>query len=54
MTKEVRMILATVLVLLGLGLMVGGIVTERNGAVVVGLCVAVAATYQWAVMKKRS
>jgi DNA-binding CsgD family transcriptional regulator len=52
MTKEMRTILVAVLVLLGLGLMIGGIITGKNGAVVVGLCVAAAAAQQIIVMRK--
>ena len=54
MTKEIRTILVVVLVLLGLGLMVGGIILDKNGAVVVGLCVAAAAAQQWMAIRKRT
>lgn len=43
-----------VLVLLGLSLMVGGIIGDKNGAVVVGICVAAAAALQWIVISKQA
>lgn len=54
MTKEIRIILVVVLVLLGLGLMVGGIIRDNNGAVVVGMCVATAAALQWIAISKQA
>lgn len=54
MTKEIRIILVVVLVLLGLGLMVGGIIGDKNGAVVVGICVAAAAALQWIAISKQA
>jgi len=54
MTKEIRTILAAVVALLGLGLIVGGIIADKNGAVVVGLCVAAAASQQWIAMRKQT
>jgi hypothetical protein len=47
MVKEIRIILVAVLVLLGLALILGGIMVDKNGAVVVGICVAAAAAQQW-------
>ena len=46
--------LAAVAGLLGIGLMVGGIFTDKNGAVVVGLIVAAAATQQWIALRKQT
>jgi hypothetical protein len=43
MTMGVRTILPVVVLVLGLLLMVAGIVTDKNGAAVVGLCSAAAA-----------
>jgi type IV secretory pathway VirB2 component (pilin) len=54
MTKEIRTVLVVVLVLLGLGLMVGGVIVDKNGAVVVGICVAAVAAQQWIVIRKRT
>ena len=54
MTKAMRTVLTTIVVLLGVGLMVGGIFTRKNGAVVVGLIVAAVATQQWiAIIRQR-
>jgi hypothetical protein len=53
-TKGIHTVFAIVLALLGLGLMVGGIITDRNGAIVIGLCVAAAGTQQWIAVKKQS
>lgn len=53
MTQEIPAILAAIVVLLGLGLMVGGIITGKNGAVVVGLCVAAVAAQRWIAMRKQ-
>lgn len=47
MTKTTRTVLTIIVVLLGVGLMVGGIITRKNGAVVIGLIVAAVATQQW-------
>jgi len=54
MTKEIRTILAVVVMLLGLGLIVGGIIADKNGAVVVGLCTAATAAGQWIVLGKQT
>jgi preprotein translocase subunit SecF len=53
MTRSIRTVLTTIVVLLGVGLMVGGIITRKNGAVVVGLIVAAVATQQWIAMKRQ-
>ena len=54
MTKAIRTVITTIMVLLGVGLMVGGILTRKNGAVVVGLIVAAVATQQWiAIIRQR-
>lgn len=52
MTKEMRVVLVVVLVLLGLGLMVGGIVASKPGAVVVGICVSGVAAQQVIALRK--
>ena len=46
MSRKVWTVLAVAVLVLGLLLMVGGIVVGKNGAVVVGLCVAVAGCTQ--------
>jgi hypothetical protein len=43
MTGRVQTMLAALVVVLGIGLMIGGIVTHRYGGVVVGLIAAAAA-----------
>lgn len=43
MTAKVQTMLTVLVVLLGLGLMIGGIVTHKYGGVVVGLIAAAAA-----------
>ncbi len=54
MTGGIRTILPTVLIVFGIGLMVAGIATGKTGAMIVGLCVAAAATQQYIVMRKQS
>ncbi|HNS50705.1 MAG TPA: hypothetical protein PKO09_05935 [Anaerolineae bacterium] len=54
MRSGIRTILPALLVVGGVGLMVAGIITGKLGAVVVGLCVAVAATYHWMDATKRA
>ena len=54
MIKGIRTILVAVLVLLGSGLIVGGIITDKSGAIVVGLCVASVATQQLIVMRNQT
>ncbi len=44
--KQTRTILTGIVILVGLILMVGGIITHKHGAVVVGLIVAAVATQQ--------
>ena len=46
MTTKMMTILAGVVLLMGFVLMVGGILTGKHGATVVGLCVAVASLLQ--------
>jgi hypothetical protein len=53
MTKAIRTVLTTTVVLLGVGLIVGGIITRKNGAVVVGLIVAAVATQQWIAIRRQ-
>ncbi|MDH4140538.1 MAG: hypothetical protein OEV43_08210 [Coriobacteriia bacterium] len=43
-------ILAFVVVLLGVGLLVGGIVTDKDGAVVIGIIVGGVAAQRWIAM----
>ncbi len=54
MTQGIRKILIVVVVLLGLGLMVGGIITSKNGAVVVGMIVAAVAAQQWIALRRQT
>ena len=54
MTNRIRTILSAVTVLLGIILMVGGIITDKNGAVVVGLIVSAVAVQQWITSRKQS
>jgi len=54
MTRQTRLILASVALLLGLALMVGGIMTGKKGAVVVGLIVAAAAAREWISRRKQA
>lgn len=53
MSKETHTILAAALTLLGLVLEVGGIIADKNGAVVIGLCVAGGAAQQWIAARKQ-
>jgi hypothetical protein len=46
MAKDTRKILTIMVALVGLILIVGGIITGKNGAVVVGLILAAVATQQ--------
>ncbi len=52
MTKAVRTTLAGVVVLIGVGLMVGGIIAHKSGALVVGLIAAAVAIQQWRAARK--
>jgi len=52
MSTSTRRILTVTVVIIGLVLMAGGIMTDKNGAVVVGLCVAAVATQRWMALKK--
>lgn len=47
MTKEIRTILIVITALMGIILITAGIIIDKNGAVVVGLCVSAAAIWQW-------
>ncbi len=53
MSKTLRAALAGMVALLGVGLMVGGVVTHKGGAVVVGLIVAAVATQQWIALRRQ-
>ena len=53
MTNRIRTILSAVTVLIGIVLMVGGIITDKNGAVVVGLIVSAVAAQQWITSRKQ-
>jgi len=53
MTKAIRTVLTSIVVLLGVGLMVGGIIIRKNGAVVVGFIVAAVATQQWIAIRRQ-
>ena len=54
MSREMRLALSAVVVLVGLGLMVGGIVTDKNGAVVIGIIVAGVAAQQFISARKQN
>lgn len=54
MTNKIRTILSAVTALLGIVLIVGGIITDKNGAVVVGICVAAIATQQLIIGRKQA
>jgi len=54
MTNRIRTILSAVTVLLGIVLMVGGIITDKNGAVVVGLIVSAVSVQQWIASRKHT
>jgi DNA-binding CsgD family transcriptional regulator len=43
MTGNIRILLSVITALMGIVLIIGGIITDRNGAVVVGMCVSAAA-----------
>jgi hypothetical protein len=45
--KLARQIVHILLVLIGLGLMIGGIMTGKHGATVIGLIVAAVSVQQW-------
>ncbi len=53
MTNRICTILNAVTVLIGIILMVGGIITDKNGAVVVGLIVSAVAAQQWTTSRKQ-
>lgn len=52
--KLTRQIIYFVLILLGLILMVGGIVTDKHGSTVIGLIVAAVNVEQWIVLNKKA
>jgi len=52
--KLTRQIIYFVLILLGLILMVGGIVTGKHGSTVIGLIVAAVNVEQWIVLNKKA
>jgi len=54
MTPNIRTILAVITMVIGFVLMVGGIITGKHGATVVGLCVAAVATQQLIASRKQS
>jgi hypothetical protein len=54
MSREMRMVLSAVVALMGLGLMVGGIIADKNGAVVGGMIVAGVAAQQFIAARKKS
>lgn len=51
--KLTRQIVHILLVLIGLGLMVGGIITGKHGATVIGLIVAAVSIQQWIQWNKK-
>jgi|GEM_PF-1516258 len=54
MIPNIRTVLAVITTVVGIALMVGGIVTGKHGATVVGLCVAAVATQQLIATRKQS
>ncbi len=54
MSSNIRIILSAITVILGIVLMIGGIITDKNGAVVVGLCASVAAVTHWVITNRQS
>ena len=54
MTNKIRTILILVTASMGIILIVGGIMTGKNGAVVVGLCVSAVAVQQLIRSRKKS
>lgn len=52
--KLTRQIIYFILILLGLILMVGGIVTGKHGSTVIGLIVAAVNVEQWIVLNKKA
>ena len=53
MTNRIRTILSAVTVLVGIVMMVGGIITDKNGAVVIGMIVSAVAAQQWETSRKQ-
>jgi hypothetical protein len=51
--KITRQIVHILLVMIGLGLMVGGIITGKHGATVIGLIVAAVSVQQWIQWNKK-
>ena len=54
MTNRFRKILSAITGLLGIVLMFGGIITDKNGAVVVGLIVSAVSVQQWIASRKHT
>lgn len=54
MINKIRIILGAVTTLFGMVLIVGGIITDKNGAVVVGICVSAIAIQQLIVSIKQA
>jgi DNA-binding CsgD family transcriptional regulator len=53
MTREIRTVLSSITILMGIILILGGIMTDKFGAVVVGFCVCVAVITYWFRSKKQ-
>ena len=51
--KLTRQIVHILLVVIGLGLMIGGIMTGKHGATVIGLIVAAVSVQQWMQWNKK-
>jgi hypothetical protein len=51
--KMIRQIVHIIVLVIGLGLMVGGIVTGKHGATVIGLIVASVSVQQWQQWNKK-
>jgi len=53
MTGNIRSILSAITALMGIVLIVGGIITDKSGAVVIGLCGSAIAIQQWITSRKQ-
>jgi hypothetical protein len=54
MSRETRLILTAVVVIVGICAMVGGIIADKHGATVIGIIVASVATRQFIATRKKS
>jgi hypothetical protein len=51
--KFIRQIVHIIVLVLGLGLMIGGIITGKHGATVIGLIIAAVSVQQWLQWNKK-